>query len=82
MRDISTKWKPLASANDDDFFKAMDENPSAVYVVESYHGVDRQCLGIFSTRDKADAWMESQEEICVCCPYMINDPDFGNRKTS
>lgn len=70
-----TKW-----VGEDDFFDRMDANPSAVYLVEEYSGVDRQRTALFSTKEKAKEWMDLQEGTCVCCPFVIDEPDFGNRK--
>lgn len=64
----------------DDFHKQMDENPNAVYVVETYNGLDRKQLGLFSTKEKAQAWCDSWDDdhSCVVCPFVIDEPDFGN----
>lgn len=64
----------------DEFHKAMDENPSAVYVVEAYAGPDRKQLGLFSTKNKAQVWCDAQDDAvtCVVCPFVIDEPDFGN----
>lgn len=74
----------MKRVGEEDFFKQMDENPNAVYVVESYHGLDRKRLGLFSTKANADAYCQSrpEEESCVVCPYVIDEPDFGNRVDS
>lgn len=73
---------PSTNSGDDVFFKAMDENPSAVYLVWSYEGVDRESLAIFSTKAKADDFCTTIEAPCAVCPFIIDDPGFGNRKTS
>ncbi len=76
-----TKW-----ANDDDFTNAVDQMENAVFVVECYApSGNRNEIALFSTKERAEAWMERPEFddlTCVVIPYVIDDPDFGNRKTS
>jgi hypothetical protein len=70
------KW-----AGEEDFFAAMDANPDAVYAVELYSGTERRQLGLFSTKAKAAAWCdrpEFDEMTAVVCPFVIDEPDFGN----
>lgn len=64
----------------DEFNKQMDENPKAVYVVESYDGLERTQLALFSTKAKVQAYCDAQGDdvTCVVCPYVIDEPDFGN----
>lgn len=66
----------------EEFHEAMDKNPSAVYVVESYRGIDRKQLGLFSTKERAEAWCNVWDDdySCVVCPYIIDEPDFGNKR--
>ena len=74
------KW-----AGDEEFFSAMDANPNAVYAVEMYRGVDRHQLALFASKAAADAWCqrpEFDEMAAVVCPYVIDEPDFGNTVAS
>lgn len=75
---MEMKW-----VSSDEFEKRMDENPNAVYVVETYlDNGNRSETGIFSTKRKAEDWCYepiNDERTCVVAPYVIDEPDFGNK---
>ena len=68
------------SQEDESFYKQMDDNPSAVYVVEAYNSGERECLALFSTKEKAQYWISLQKSPRVVCPFVIDEPDFGNAR--
>lgn len=39
---------------------------------------EEEYYGVFSTEEKASEWASKQEPPCVICPYVIDEPDFGN----
>jgi hypothetical protein len=68
----------------EDFFDEMDRNPQAVYVVQAYSpGLDGFEMGVFSTKAKAEAWCnrpEFDDRTCAVSPFVIDEPEFGNKQ--
>ena len=66
----------------DEFHDAMDANPYGVYLVNAYKAGKPVRDAIFSTKAKVEAWTNSlpDEYTCCVCPFVIDEPDFGNIK--
>lgn len=68
--------------NDDDrkFVDTHDAAPGGVWLVEVFHKDAFIAHGVFSKFDLAKAWMGGQpsEYACLCAPFVVDHPDFGN----
>lgn len=72
----------MTNPSTEEMIKKHDELENGVYLVEVFcRGVFVQ-HGIFTTSNKARAWMEllPQDMACVCAPFVLDMPDFGNIK--
>lgn len=78
---MTVKW----SKKDKALFASLDADPKAVYVVDAINedAEGPNCItAIFSTKAAADAWCdapENDDKSCVISPYVIDEPDFGNK---
>lgn len=70
----------MSDNTQDDFYAQMDANPLGVYLVEVYDGLERRHLALFSTIEKAKKYCDTQSGSTVCCPFIIDEPDFGNAR--
>lgn len=62
---------------------AHDALEGGVYLVEVFHYEQFIQHGIFSNSVVARAWMNTlpNEYTCMCAPFILDHPDFGNMKT-
>lgn len=68
--------------DEQEFFTRIDDNPKAVVVVTVFYPDRTQVQGVFSDYAKARAWTDSiaTHAGSVLAPYIIDDPEWGNRK--
>lgn len=69
----------------DEYGEMMAEHDAlegGVYLVEVFHLEKFIQHGIFSNSVVAREWMRSlpSEYSCLCAPFVLNHPDFGNVK--
>lgn len=63
------------------FYQRHRGGQGAVVVATAIHGEDGdERTGIFSCIETAQAWSDALGErwACVFCPYIVDDPDWGN----
>ncbi len=59
---------------------AHDALDSGVYIVETWVDGSLGQHGVFTTSEKAIAWMETLpgDVKCICAPFVLDHPEFGN----
>ena len=59
------------------FFARHDADPLGVYLVTIF---PQERNGIFTTKAAAEAWTATFPDDCsaLYCPYVLNEPDYGN----
>lgn len=64
----------------DEFYRHHRGGQGAVIVVHSYDEMNRERIGIFSSIETAQAWTNALGDnwTSVFCPYIVDDPDWGN----
>jgi hypothetical protein len=62
---------------DDEFYANHDADPRGVYLVTVYPD---ERTGIFTTQAAVTAWTEAlaDDETAVICPFVLDEPEFGN----
>ena len=59
------------------FFERHTAHPGGVIVVW-YLENERDCVAIFSTYEKAKAFMDVAQVPCMAAPYVVDEPDYGD----
>lgn len=68
----------------EEMMAAHDALEDGVYLVEVFNKEQFIQHGIFSNSKKAQEWMRSlpNEYTCMCAPFILDNPDYGNVKKS
>ena len=65
-----------------EYFNAHRGGSGQVVTVTAIHDLsEEQRLGIFGSIEKAKAWRDTLGDTwtCVYAPFIVDDPEFGNR---
>lgn len=51
-----------------------------VLIVHAYHPSENDRLAVFGSIEAAEKWTDSLDDdwSCVICPYVVDEPEFGN----
>ena len=68
----------------DEFHKAHRGGSGRVLLAQGFEDEDLTVMGIFSSIETAHAFIEKcADHICwVISPYIVDDPEWGNRSTN
>lgn len=71
------------SSSCDTFYRHHRGGQGAVVIVRAFKGEQEQ-IGVFSSIEIAQSWRNSlgDDYACVFCPYIVDDPDWGNEALS
>lgn len=66
----------------DAYYKAHRGGSGNVMVVTMFPPDGSEILGVFSCIETAQAWVDGfpDDHVSVFCPYVVDNPDFGNKE--